>query len=128
MTPHQSVYIDWKLFIWLPVFIPLSSNAMKILIYLWGISLWLWHHRFWIYFAPPFPSQTSFRNKVFQLFLFLEIDVCRAFWHKNKCEEIYRNKSTHVSKLNKNFWLIIHDKLKDLFTTIKHRFLDFAHN
>ena len=42
-----------------------------------------------------------FETMPFQLFLFLEIDAWRAFWHKNKCEVIYRSKSTHVSKSNK---------------------------
>ena len=42
-----------------------------------------------------------FEIRFFQLFLFLEIDVCRVFWHKNKCEEIYRIKSTHVLRSNK---------------------------
>ena len=30
-----------------------------------ALSLWLWHHTFWIQFSPPFPSQISFRNKTF---------------------------------------------------------------
>ena len=42
-----------------------------------------------------------FEAMPFQLFLFLEIDAWRAFWHKNKCEVIYRSKSTHVSRSNK---------------------------
>ena len=79
----------------------LSSNAMKFFIFPWEISLWLWHHTFWICFAPPFPSQTSFRSKAFSTLFLSEIDACRAFWHKNKCEEIYRHKSMHVSKSNK---------------------------
>ena len=42
-----------------------------------------------------------FEAMPFQLFLFLEIDAWRTFWHKNKCEVIYRSKSTHVSRSNK---------------------------
>ena len=52
-------------------------------------------------FCSTFSSQTVFEARFFQIFLSLKIDVCRAFWHKNKCEEIYRNKSTHVSRSNK---------------------------
>ena len=74
------------------------SDVMK---FLWWISLWLWYHTFEYIFAPPFPSQISFQRKAFSALSLLEIDVCRVFWHKNKCEEIYKYKSTHVSKSSK---------------------------
>ena len=43
----------------------LNSDATKFFIFLWGICLLLWHHTFWIYFTPHFPSQTSFQSKAF---------------------------------------------------------------
>ena len=30
-------------------------------------------------------------------------------------------------KINQDYWLDIHDNVEDLFTTIKHRFLDITH-
>ena len=48
-----------------------------------------------------FVVKLVFKVRLFQLFLFLDIDVWRAFWHKIKCEEIYTIKSTHVSRSNK---------------------------
>ena len=53
----------------------LSNDAVKFFIFLWGISLWLWDHTFWIRFAPPFPSQISFWNKTFST-LSLSRDWC----------------------------------------------------
>ena len=82
MTLHQSVYIDWKLFIWLQFFILwslqlkfLSIDAMKFFIFLWRISLWLWHHAFEYIFAPPFFSLIIFQSKTF-LALSLFRDWC----------------------------------------------------
>ena len=80
----------------------LSNGAMNILIFLSRISFWLWHHTFWIHFC----------SKAFSAFLLLEIDIWRAFWHKNKCEEIYRIKSTHVSRSIKTIGFTFMTSLK----------------
>ena len=57
----------------------LRSDVMKFFIFLWQISLWLWHHTHEYIFAPPFSSQTSFQSKAFSTFSLLKIDICRAF-------------------------------------------------
>ena len=52
-------------------------------------------------FLHLFLVKLVFETKLFQLFLLLEINVRRVFWHKSKCDQIYRNKSMHVSRSNK---------------------------
>ena len=52
-----------------------SIDAMEFFIFFWRISLLLWHYTFWIHFAPPFPSLTSFWSKTFST-LSLSRDWC----------------------------------------------------
>ena len=69
---------------------------------LWQLSLWLWHHTFQYIFAPPFPSQTSFRSKDFSaLYPFWRMTFEELFLKKKTCEEIYRHKSMDVSRSSK---------------------------
>ena len=88
--PIKVFTFDWKLFIWLPFFklfdqynsIFFSNDAMKFFIFLWVISLWFWHHTFWIQIAPPFSSQTSFQSKAFStlfFFFFLRLTFVELF-------------------------------------------------
>ena len=90
--PTKVLTIDLKLFIWLTFFLLLinttqflRSDATKFFIFLWRISLWLWHHTFWVQFAPHFPSQTSFRNKTFStLSLFRDWHLKSSFVKEKK--------------------------------------------
>ena len=76
-----------------------SIAAMKIFIFFWRISLLLWHHTFWIHFAPPFPTLTSFWSKAFLVLSpFWRLTFEELFDRKIKCEEIYKIKSMHVSR------------------------------
>ena len=97
--------IDWKLFIWLSFVILLIWEAMPwnfFFMKLWQLSLWLWHHTFQYIFAPPFPSQTSFRSKDFSaLYPFWRMTFEELFLKKKTCEEIYRHKSMDVSRSSK---------------------------
>ena len=52
---------------------------------------------------------------------------CERSVFPNKSGKRYRHKSMHVSKKQQDYWLIIHDKLEDRFTTITHRCQDFSH-
>ena len=60
----------------------------------------------------------------------LRFTLVELFKQKKKKKESgkrYRHKSMHVSKKQQDYWLIIHDKLEDRFTTITHRCQDFSH-
>ena len=57
-----------------------------------------------------------------------EIDICRALEkEKKKCEEIYRHKSTHVSRLSKSIDQSFMISLKIYLQQSKRRFLDVVH-
>ena len=76
-----------------------SIDAREFFIFFWRISLLLWHHTFWIHFAPPFPSLTSFWSKTFStLSPFWRLTFKELFDRKIKSEEIYKIKSMHVSR------------------------------
>ena len=87
-------------YFWLNTTHIFEKRCYELFMYLWQISIWLWHHTFQYIFAPPFPSLTSFWCKAFStLFSFLEIDIWRALLKKKKkCEKIFKHKSTHVCK------------------------------
>ena len=56
-----------------------------------------------------------------------EIDICRALGKEKKCEEIYRHKSTHVSRSSKSVDQSFMTSLKIDLQQSKCRFLDVAH-
>ena len=103
--------IDWKLFIWLPFFILLikyNSNFWEAmpLTFWWIFDNWAFGFsiiHFNTYLLHLFLVKLVFEVRLFQLFVFLEIDIWRALLKKKKieCEEIYKRMSMHVSRSNK---------------------------
>ena len=90
------------------------SDAINILKEPWQFSIWFWHHIFEYKLLSLFPSQIlvcaiafSAQNSLFK------IDNWRAFEkRKKKCVEIYRHKSTHVSRSSKSIDQLFMTNLK----------------
>ena len=86
--PNQSVYIDWKFFIWLPFFIlfdQYNSIFQQQCYEIFYISLRNKPLALTSYILNTICStlvKLVFETRFFQLFLFLGIDICRAFCHK----------------------------------------------
>ena len=62
------------------------------------------------------------------LFSFWDLHLLSSL-SKNIKNKVGRDIGTSLCKHqdHQNYWLIIHDKLEDRFTTITHRFQDFSH-
>ena len=109
--PLANVFtIDWKLFIWFQFFkllIKYNTNSWERMPWTFWCSFdkqafSFGTIQFNTYLLHLFLVKLVFEARLFQLFLFLEIDIWRALLKKKKkCEEIYRHKSTHVSKSSK---------------------------
>ena len=144
MTSHKNDYKILKAFL-------LASAQIITFDHLWIIHLILrsvfeifdisiLRMSFWLFEHHTFQFKMS-------LFLFLsQILVCAtaftahylfSFWYlhllsslcKNIKIKVGRDISTSLCKCqdHQDYWPIIHDKLKDLFTTITYSFQDFSH-
>ena len=105
--PSKVFTFYWKFFISLPFFIlfdlysSIFEKRCHEILYFFdekAFSFGIIHLK--TYLLHLFLVKLVFEVRLFNLSL-LEIDICRAFDIKNKCEEIYRHKSTHVSRSNK---------------------------
>ena len=75
-----------------------------------------------------FPSQILVCVTVFAThYLFLRFDICWAIKQKHKGVGRYIGTSLCMYQNHQDYWLIIHDKLEDWFTTITHRCQGFSH-
>ena len=124
-------YITLKLFIWLltirniwSFFIFYTSFwgwRLKFFdISIWWVSLWLFgHHTFQYMLLSLFLSQILVCATVFAAhYLFLRFDNSWALKQKQKWVGRDIGTSLCMSQDQQNYWLIIHDKFKDLFTII----------
>ena len=98
---------------------------------IWWTSLWLFgHHTFSYKSFSLFPSRilvcaTTFAARY--LFSFWDLYILSSLSNKNK--RVGRNIGTSLCMYQNqhDYWLIIHDKLEDRFTTITQRCQDFSH-
>ena len=97
---------------------------------LW-ISLWLYgHHTFQYKSLFLFPSQILVCAMAFAadyLFSFWDLHWLSSLSKNIKSVGRYIGTSLCMYQNHQDYWPIIHDKLKDQFTTITHRFQDFSH-
>ena len=89
-----------------------------------------WTSYIFIKVAFPFPSQilvwaTDFAARY--LFSFWDLHLLSSLSNKNK--RVGRDIGTSLCMYQNqhDYWLIIHDKLEDRFTTITQRCQDFSH-
>ena len=98
---------------------------------IWWTSLWLFgHHTFSYKSLSPFPSRTLVCATAFAvryLFSFWDLHLLSSLSNKNK--RVGRDIGTSLCMYQNqhDYWLIIHDKLEDRFTTITQRCQDFSH-
>ena len=105
--PTKVFTFDWKLFIWLPFFIIFDQNNSIFekrcheIFYssLTNRPLALMPYILNTFLLHLFFLKLVFEVRLFQLFILFRDWCLLSFLHKNKCEEIYRHKSTHVSRL-----------------------------
>ena len=57
----------------------------------------------------------------------IEMNIYELFKQKQKKVGRYIGTSLCKYQNHQDYWLIIHDKLEDRFTTITHKFQDFFH-
>ena len=87
---------------------------------IWWTSLWLlgiihFHYKS----LSLFPSQILVYAMTFTVhYLFSRFDICWAISKRHKRVGRYIGISLCISQDQQNYWLIIHDKFEDLFTTI----------
>ena len=104
--------------------IQLILRSMPEIFYIsiWWTSLWLFgHHTFLYKSLSLFPSRIlvcAMAFAVHYLFLFWDLHWLSSLSKKNKRVERYIGTSLCKSQDQQNYWLIIHDKFEDLFTTI----------
>ena len=116
MIPHQCVYIliesfsfDFHIsYFWSNTTQIFEKRCHELFIYFWQISIWLWHHTL----LHIFLVKLVFEASLFQLFLFLEIDIWRSLLKKKKFEKIYKHKSTYVSRSSKTIYQSFMTSLK----------------
>jgi len=98
---------------------------------IWWTSLWLFgHHTISYKSLSLFPSQILVYATAFAahyLFSFWDLHLLSSLSNKNK--RVGRDISTSLRMYQNqhDYWLIIHDKLEDRFTTITQRCQDFSH-
>ena len=98
---------------------------------IWWTSLWLFgHHTFSYKSLFLFPSRILVCATAFAahyLFSFWDLNLLSSL--SNKTKRVGRDISTSLSMYQNqhDYWLIIHDKLEDWFTTITHKCQDFSH-
>ena len=95
----------------------------------WWTSLWLLGI---IHFQNKslsfFPSQILVCATIFVAhYLFSRFDICWAISKNIKWVGRDIGTSLRMYQNQHDYWLIIHDKLEDRFTTITHRCQDFSH-
>ena len=95
------------------------------------ISLWLFgHHTIQYKSLSLFPSQilvcvTAFAARY--LFSFWDLHFLSSLSKNTKSVKRYIGTNLCMYQNQQNYWPIIHDKLKDQFTTVTPRFQDFSH-
>ena len=98
---------------------------------IWWTSFWLFgHHTFSYKSLSIFPSRILICATVFAahyLFPFWNLHLLSSLSNKNKRVGIDIGTSLHMYQNQHDYWLIIHDKLEDRFTTITQRCQDFSH-
>ena len=98
---------------------------------IWWTSLWLFgHHTFSYKSLSLFPSQILVCVTVFvarYLFSFWNLHLLSSLSNKNR--RVGRDIGTSLCMYQNqhDYWLIIHHKLEDQFTTITQRCQDFSH-
>ena len=98
---------------------------------IWWTSLWLFgHHTISFKSLSLFPSRILVFATAFAahyLFSFWDLHLLSSLSNKNK--RVGRDISTSLRKYQNqhDYWLIIHDKLEDRFTTITQWCQDFSH-
>ena len=98
---------------------------------IWWTSLWLLgikHFQYKLLFL--FPSQILVYATAFAahyLFSFWDLHLLSSLSNKNKRVGRDISTSLHMYQYQHDYWLIIHDKLEDRFTTITQRCQDFSH-
>ena len=98
---------------------------------IWWTSLWLFgHHTFSYKSLSLFSSRILVCATAFAahyLFSFWDLHLLSSLSNKNKIVERDISTSLHMYQNQHDYWLIIHDKLEDQFTTITQRCQDFSH-
>ena len=98
---------------------------------IWWTSLWLFgHHTISYKSLSLFPSRilvcaTAFATRY--LFSFWDSHLLSSLSNKNKRVGRDIGPSLRMYQNQHNYWLIIHNKLEDWFTTITQRCQDFSH-
>ena len=98
---------------------------------IWRTSLWLFgHHTISFKSLSLFPSRILVFATAFAahyLFSFWDLHLLSSLSNKNK--RVGRDISTSLRMYQNqhDYWLIIHDKLEDRFTTITQRCQDLSH-
>ena len=98
---------------------------------IWWTSLWLLDIIHFQYKSLSlFPNQILVCATAFAahyLFSFWYLHLLSSLRNKNKRVERDIGTSLHMYQNQHDYWLIIHDKLEDRFTTITYRCQDFFH-
>ena len=98
---------------------------------IWWTSFWLFgHHTFSYKSFFLFPSRILVCATAFAahyLFSFWDLYLLSFLSNKNKRMRRDISTSLHMYQNQHDYWLIIHDKLKNRFTTITQRCQDFSH-
>ena len=98
---------------------------------IWWTSLWLFgHHTISYKSLSLFPSQilvcaTTFATRY--VFSFWDSHLLSSLSNKNKRVGRDIGPSLRMYQNQHDYWLIIHNKLEDWFTTITQRCQDFSH-
>ena len=143
MTSHiNMINITLKLFIWLYIhhiiwFFWINTSLFEINAWnFWYFNLMSKPLAFWALYifikvAFPFSSQILVYATAFAahyLFSFWDLHLLSSLSNKNKRVERDISISLRMYQNQHDYWLIIHDKLEDRFTTITQRCQDFSHN
>ena len=98
---------------------------------IWWTSFWLFgHHTFSYKSRSLFPSWILVCAMAFAthyVFSFWDLHLLSSLSNKNKRVRRDISTSLHMYQNQHDYWLIIHDKLEDRFTTITQRCQDFSH-
>ena len=143
MTPHKKMitylwsfsfgfFTNHNIWSFFFIFVSLLRSILEIFdILIWWTSLWLFgHHTFSYKSLSLFLSRILVCATAFAahyLFSFWDLHLLSSLSNKNK--RVGRDISTSLRMYQNqhDYWLIIHDKLKDRFTTITQRCQDFSH-
>ena len=120
----HNIWSFWSLLLFLRSMLEIFDISI------WWTSLWLLSTTHFQYKSLSlFPSQILVYATAFAAhYLFSRFDIGWALKQK-KNKRVGRDIGTSLRMYQNqhDYWLIIHDKLEDRFTTITHRCQDFSH-